>query len=79
MAPKSSVNKEQPFKDKCFLYRFRIDEEGGTAAAGVPQAEDLGAANEHIREALSALFQRGPDATLRIKTGISFGLTIILL
>nr|XP_016940845.1 rap guanine nucleotide exchange factor 4 isoform X1 [Drosophila suzukii] len=60
------VNKEQPFKDKCFLYRFRIDEEGGTAAAGVPQAEDLGAANEHIREALSALFQRGPDATLRM-------------
>jgi len=63
---RSAVNKEQPFKDKCFLYRFRIDEEGGTAAAGVPQAEDLGAANEHIREALSALFQRGPDATLRM-------------
>ncbi|XP_017069218.1 rap guanine nucleotide exchange factor 4 isoform X4 [Drosophila eugracilis] len=60
------VNKEQPFKDKCFLYRFRLDEEGGTAAAGIPQAEDLGAANEHIREALSALFQRGPDATLRM-------------
>ncbi|XP_062127532.1 rap guanine nucleotide exchange factor 4 isoform X3 [Drosophila sulfurigaster albostrigata] len=60
------VNKEQPFKDKCFLYRFRLDEEGGAPAAGIPQAEDLSAANEHIREALSALFQRGPDATLRM-------------
>ncbi|KAM8714425.1 hypothetical protein ACLKA7_014538 [Drosophila subpalustris] len=60
------VNKEQPFKDKCFLYRFRLDEEGGAPAAGIPQAEDLNAANEHIREALSALFQRGPDATLRM-------------
>jgi len=61
-----AVNKEQPFKDKCFLYRFRLDEEGGAPAAGIPQADDLSAANEHIREALSALFQRGPDATLRM-------------
>lgn len=61
-----AVNKEQPFKDKCFLYRFRLDEEGGAPAAGIPSAEDLNAANEHIREALSALFQRGPDAILRM-------------
>lgn len=61
-----AVNKEQPFKDKCFLYRFRLDEEGGAPAAGIPSAEDLSAANEHIREALSALFQRGPDAILRM-------------
>ncbi|XP_005190483.1 rap guanine nucleotide exchange factor 4 isoform X1 [Musca domestica] len=60
----SHVNKEQPFKDKCFLYRFRVDEEG--TAGGSPSADDINAANEHIRENLSTLFQRGPDATLRM-------------
>ncbi|XP_073813044.1 exchange protein directly activated by cAMP isoform X5 [Musca autumnalis] len=60
----SHVNKEQPFKDKCFLYRFRVDEEG--TAGGSPSADDINAANEHIRENLSNLFQRGPDATLRM-------------
>lgn len=59
-----TVNKEQPFKDKCFLYRFRVDEEG--TAGGLPSADDINAANEHIRENLSNLYQRGPDATLRM-------------
>lgn len=58
------VNKEQPFKDKCFLYRFRIDEDSG--GSGPSQADDISAANEHVREALSALLHRGPDATLRM-------------
>ncbi|XP_067633068.1 rap guanine nucleotide exchange factor 4 isoform X1 [Eurosta solidaginis] len=60
----SHVNKEQPFKDKCFLYRFRVDEDG--TAGGYPTGEDINAANEHIRDGLSTLFQRGPDATLRM-------------
>lgn len=59
----SHVNKEQPFKDKCFLYRFKVDEEG-TATA--PQADDIIAANEQVRESLSALLHKGPDATLRM-------------
>ncbi|XP_037907133.1 rap guanine nucleotide exchange factor 4 isoform X2 [Hermetia illucens] len=58
------VNKEQPFKDKCFLYRFRVDEEG--TGGGPPQSDDINAANEHVREALSNLLHRGPDATLRM-------------
>ncbi|XP_017467796.1 PREDICTED: rap guanine nucleotide exchange factor 4 isoform X2 [Rhagoletis zephyria] len=60
----SHVNKEQPFKDKCFLYRFRVDEEG--TAGGYPTTEDINAANDYIRESLSTLFQRSPDATLRM-------------
>lgn len=59
-----AVNKEQPFKDKCFLYRFRVDEDG--TAGGSPSTDDINAANEHIRESLSNLFQRGPDAILRM-------------
>lgn len=59
-----AVNKEQPFKDKCFLYRFRVDEDG--TAGGHPSTDDINSSNEHVREALSALFQRGPDATLRM-------------
>lgn len=59
-----TVNKEQPFKDKCFLYRFKVDEDG--VGGGPPQADDVNAANEHVREALSALLNRGPDATLRM-------------
>lgn len=59
-----TVNKEQPFKDKCFLYRFRVDEEG--TAGGHPSTDDLNASNEHVREHLSTLLQRGPDATLRM-------------
>lgn len=59
------VNKEQPFKDKCFLYRFRLDEEG--ASNGVfSQTDDVSSANEYIRENLGALLHRGPDATLRM-------------
>ncbi|XP_055921023.1 rap guanine nucleotide exchange factor 4 isoform X2 [Eupeodes corollae] len=60
----SHVNKEQPFKDKCFLYRFRVDEEG--TSGGAPQTDDVNASNDHVREALGTLFQRGPDATLRM-------------
>lgn len=59
-----TVNREQPFKDKCFLYRFKVDEDG--VGGGPPQADDISAANEHVREALSALLHRGPDATLRM-------------
>ncbi|GAB0096143.1 hypothetical protein DMENIID0001_116190 [Sergentomyia squamirostris] len=58
------VNKEQPFKDKCFLYRFRVDEDG--SSGGPPTTEDINSANDHIREALSGLLHRGPDATLRM-------------
>ncbi|XP_054090739.1 rap guanine nucleotide exchange factor 4 isoform X3 [Zeugodacus cucurbitae] len=60
----SHVNKEQPFKDKCFLYRFRVDEDG--TASSYSTTEDINAANEHVRESLSILFQRGPDAILRM-------------
>lgn len=60
----AAVNKEQAFKDKCFLYRFRVDEDG--TAGGSPSSDDISAANEHLREQLSFLFQRGPDATLRM-------------
>ncbi|XP_055859439.1 rap guanine nucleotide exchange factor 4 isoform X1 [Episyrphus balteatus] len=60
----SHVNKEQPFKDKCFLYRFRVDEDG--TSGGAPQTDDVNASNDHVREALGTLFQRGPDATLRM-------------
>lgn len=57
------VNKEQPFKDKCFLYRFRVDEDNSSSQ---PQADDVSSSNEHIRESLGALLHRGPDATLRM-------------
>lgn len=60
----STVNKEQPFKDKCFLYRFRVDEDG--SSGGPPTTDDINSANDHIREALSGLLHRGPDATLRM-------------
>lgn len=58
-----TVNHEQPFKDKCFLYRFKMDEDGAT---GSPGADDVNAANDHVREQLAALLHRGPDATLRM-------------
>ncbi|XP_058837783.1 rap guanine nucleotide exchange factor 4-like isoform X3 [Topomyia yanbarensis] len=60
----SHVAKEQPFKDKCFLYRFKMDEDG--TAGGTPSSDDVNQANDHIREALPALLHRGPDATLRM-------------
>ncbi|XP_055620288.1 rap guanine nucleotide exchange factor 4 isoform X2 [Toxorhynchites rutilus septentrionalis] len=60
----SHVAKEQPFKDKCFLYRFKVDEDG--TAGGPPTSDDISQANDHIREALPALLHRGPDATLRM-------------
>lgn len=57
------VAHEQPFKDKCFLYRFKVDEEGVEKTA---QIDDVNTANDHIRENLPALLHRGPDATLRM-------------
>ncbi|XP_058461700.1 rap guanine nucleotide exchange factor 4 isoform X3 [Malaya genurostris] len=60
----SHVAKEQPFKDKCFLYRFKMDEDG--TSSGPPSSDDVNQANDHIREALPALLHRGPDATLRM-------------
>lgn len=57
------VAHEQPFKDKCFLYRFKSDEEG---VEKTPQIEDVNTANDNIREHLPALLHRGPDATLRM-------------
>lgn len=57
-----SVSKEQPFKDKCFLYRFWQDEEGGA----LPTLEDTNTAEEQLPESLTVLIQRGPDATLRM-------------
>lgn len=62
--PKHTVNKEQPFKDKCFLYRFKVDEEG--TGGGQPTSDEQTAANEHVREALGTLLHRGSDATLRM-------------
>lgn len=59
----TTVNKEQPFKDKCFLYRFKADEEG---SMGQPQSDEVVAANDHVREALGTLLHRGSDATLRM-------------
>ncbi|XP_018335895.1 rap guanine nucleotide exchange factor 4-like isoform X2 [Agrilus planipennis] len=59
----SHVNKEQPFKDKCFLYRFWQDEEGAT---NLPTVEDINTAEEQAREAVATLIQRGPDAMLRM-------------
>ena len=59
-----TVNKEQPFKDKCFLYRFRCDEDG--TGGGTPSTDDINTANDHIRESLGSLLHRGPDATLRM-------------
>ncbi|KAG5678868.1 hypothetical protein PVAND_008499 [Polypedilum vanderplanki] len=59
----SHVAKEQPFKDKVFLYRFRSDEDG---SGTMPSTDDINSANEHIKEGLTALLHRGPDATLRL-------------
>lgn len=58
-----TVAREQPFKDKCFLYRFKIDEEN---TSNTPQIDDVNSANDHVREHLPALLHRGPDATLRM-------------
>lgn len=60
---KYPVAREQPFKDKVFLYRFRSDEDGNTA---MPASDDVNSANEHIKEGLTSLLHRGPDATLRL-------------
>ncbi|XP_060529118.1 rap guanine nucleotide exchange factor 4 isoform X2 [Cylas formicarius] len=59
----SHVSKEQPFKDKCFLYRFWQDEEGATA---LPPLEDVATAQEQIQDHLGTLINRGPDAYLRM-------------
>lgn len=58
-----SVNKEQPFKDKCFLYRFWQDEEGATT---LPPLEDIATAEDQLQESLVTLINRGPDAFLRM-------------
>ncbi|KAL7051611.1 hypothetical protein ACKWTF_004528 [Chironomus riparius] len=59
----SHVAKEQPFKDKVFLYRFRADEDGSGTS---PSTDDTSSANDHIKEGLTQLLHRGPDATLRL-------------
>lgn len=59
----SHVAREQPFKDKVFLYRFRLDEDG---SGNMPTSDDINGANEHIKEGLTSLLHRGPDATLRL-------------
>lgn len=58
-----TVAKEHGFKDKCFLYRFKVDEDG---TGGQPTSDEQTAANEHVREALNSLLHRGSDATLRM-------------
>lgn len=57
------VAREQPFKDKCFLYRFWQDEEGATA---LPTLEDVATAEEQLQDCLSTLTHRGPDAVMRM-------------
>lgn len=57
------VNHEQPFKDKCFLYRFWQDEEGATA---LPTLEDIATAEDQLQETLTTLIHRGPDAMMRM-------------
>ncbi|CAH1994986.1 unnamed protein product [Acanthoscelides obtectus] len=59
------VHKEQPFKDKCFLYRFWQDEDSQQPTA-LPSLEDATTAEDHIRESLGLLIHRGPDAVLRM-------------
>lgn len=57
------VSGEQPFKDKCFLYRFWQDEEGASA---LPTSEDVQTAEEQLQESLGTLINRAPDAMLRL-------------
>lgn len=57
------VAHEQSFKDKVFLYRFRVDEDGSGVSAS---AEDITQANDFIKESLPALLHRASDATLRL-------------
>lgn len=58
-----SVAREQPFKDKVFLYRFVVDEDGSGTS---PSADDISNANDIIKESLTLLLHRGPDAALRL-------------
>lgn len=58
-----AVSKEQPFKDKCFLYRFWQDEEGATV---LPPPEDVATAEDQLLDNLGTLINRGPDAYLRM-------------
>lgn len=57
------MNKEQPFKDKCFLYRFKLDED---TSSGQPQSDELSAASDHVRDTIGSLIHRGSDAVLRM-------------
>lgn len=63
LVKKKTVAREQPFKDKVFLYRFCKDEDGSGV---VPTSDDVNNSNEHIKEGLTSLLRRGPDATLRL-------------
>lgn len=57
------VAHEQPFKDKVFLYRFLADEDGSGQS---PTSDDINNANDIIKESLTSLLHRGPDAALRL-------------
>ncbi|XP_071049981.1 rap guanine nucleotide exchange factor 4 isoform X2 [Onthophagus taurus] len=58
------VSREKPFKDKCFLYRFWQDEDGSSTC--LPTLDDVATAEDHIRDSLATLINRGPDAMLRM-------------
>ncbi|XP_073971367.1 exchange protein directly activated by cAMP isoform X3 [Rhodnius prolixus] len=60
-----SVTGDHPFKDKCILYQFRQDRDSGCPAQR-PPPQDIAESEEHLREALSELTARGPDAWLRM-------------
>lgn len=57
------VAREQPFKDKVFLYRFQVDE---AEKGSTPTTDDINFANDFIKEGLTTLLHRAPDATLRL-------------
>lgn len=58
-----SVSHSQAFKDKVFLYKFTIDEDGN---ANNPSTDDISNANDIVKESLTHLLHRGPDAALRL-------------
>lgn len=60
-----AVTGDHPFKDKCILYQFRQDRDSGCPAQR-PPPQDIAESEEHLREALSELTARGPDAWLRM-------------
>jgi Rap guanine nucleotide exchange factor 4 len=54
---------QQAFKDKVFLYRFRVDEDGSGTS---PSADEISQANDYIKESVPSLLHRASDATLRL-------------